>query len=402
MKGCVPMSDLTELFWNASLDSINRGYIEENEHYVCLLCGKKIEKGIIYSDKGAFYEAEKFMRIHIEDAHRSVFEFLINLDKKTTGLSDHQNRLLKLFYQGKSDSEIQQELGIGSSSTIRNHRFVLKEKEHQAKIFLVLMELLKENNKKNKKNPEFIKPHETAKMVDDRYKVTEDENEKIIKKYFIQGPDGPLKTFDMKEKSKLIVLRQIIKHFKHNQIYTEKQVNEILKTIYPDFATIRRYLIEYGFMDRKPDCSQYWLKGEMDSGKPEITIPSDREEKEMNHRKELIQKYMEIKIEAGIYQIKNLKNNKILVRSTLDLKTMKSTKMMLLSNGFRNKKLQDDWNLYGEAAFSFEILEVLEEKADGFFDKKYELKQLEKKWLDKLQPYGDTGYNGNKQIISKL
>ncbi len=396
------MSEVTELFWNASLDSINRGYIEENEHYVCLLCGKKIEKGIIYSDKGAFYEAEKFMRIHIEDAHRSVFEFLINLDKKTTGLSDHQNRLLKLFYQGKSDSEIQQELGIGSSSTIRNHRFVLKEKEHQAKIFLVLMDLLKENNKNSKKNPEFIKPHETAKMVDDRYKVTEDENEKIIKKYFIQGSDGPLKTFDMKEKSKLIVLRQIIKHFKYNHIYTEKQVNEILKTIYPDFATIRRYLIEYGFMDRKPDCSQYWLKVEMDSGKPEIATPSEREEKDMNHRKELIQKYMEIKIEAGVYQIKNLKNNKILVRSTLDLKTMNSTRLVLLSNGFRNKKLQDDWNLYGEDAFSFDVLEVLEEKTDGFFDKHYELKQLEKKWLEKLQPYGDAGYNGNKQIISKL
>ena len=118
------MSEITELFWNASLDSINRGYIEENEHYVCLLCGKKIEKGIIYSDKGSLYEAEKYMRVHIEDVHHSVFEFLINLDKKTTGLSDHQNRLLKLFYQGKSDNEIQQELGIGSSSTIRNHRFV--------------------------------------------------------------------------------------------------------------------------------------------------------------------------------------------------------------------------------------------------------------------------------------
>ncbi len=398
------MSKITELFWSAPIDSIKKGYIEEAEHYVCLLCGKKIEKGIIYQEQGCFYEAEKFMRIHIEAAHNSVFEYLINLEKKITGISEHQNNLIKLFYQGKSDSEIQQDLGIGSSSTIRNHRFVLKEKEHQAKIFLVLMELLKENNKNSKQASELITPHKTATMVDDRYKITEDENDKIIKKYFIQGPEGPLKTFDMKQKSKLVVLRQIIKHFKHSQIYTEKQVNEILKTIYPDFATIRRYLIEYGFMNRKSDCSQYWLNEEPSASTDKASISSANvmEDKEMNHRKELIQKYKEIKIEAGVYQIKNLKNQKILVRSTLDLKTMKSTQMMLRSNGFRNRQLQEDWNLYGEAAFSFEVLEVLEEKTDGFFDKHYELKQLEKKWLEELQPYGDAGYNGKKKSISKL
>ncbi len=396
------MSKITELFWNAPIASIKKGYIEEAEQYVCLLCGKKIEKGIIYQEQGCYFEAEKYMRIHIEAAHNSVFEYLINLEKKITGISEHQNNLIKLFYQGKSDSEIQQELGIGSSSTIRNHRFVLKEKEHQAKIFLVLMELLKENNKTEKQASELITPHKTATMLDDRYKITEDENEKIIQKYFIQGPEGPLKTFDMKEKSKLVVLRQIIKHFKHKQIYTEKQVNEILKTIYPDFATIRRYLIEYGFMSRKPDCSQYWLKEESAADIENISSTNVTEDREMNHRKELIQKYKEIKIEAGIYQIKNLKNQKVLVRSTLDLKTMKSTQMMLRSNGFRNKQLQEDWNLYGEDAFSFEILEVLEEKTDGFFDKHYELKQLEKKWLEKLQPYGDAGYNGKQKSISKL
>jgi hypothetical protein len=37
---------------------------------------------------------------------------------------------------------------------------------------------------------------------------------------------------------------------------------------------------------------------------------------------------------------------------------------------------------------------VLEEKeADEVKDRKWELKQLEKQWLEKLQPYGDKGYN---------
>jgi hypothetical protein len=30
--------------------------------------------------------------------------------------------------------------------------------------------------------------------------------------------------------------------------------------VYDDYVTVRRYLIEYGFLDRKDDGSQYWLK----------------------------------------------------------------------------------------------------------------------------------------------
>jgi DNA-binding CsgD family transcriptional regulator len=111
-------------------------------------CGKKTEKGIIYRNGETFYEAEKYIKVHIENDHGSVFEQLIGLDKKITGLSEHQSSLLKLFYQGKSDAEVQKEMGIGSGSTIRNHRFILKEKEKQAKVFLVLMELLREKIKK--------------------------------------------------------------------------------------------------------------------------------------------------------------------------------------------------------------------------------------------------------------
>ena len=136
------------MLWNASQEELKNGYVEEEECYRCLLCEKKIDKGIVYPDEGILYEAVKYMGVHIKKEHQSVFEYLINLDKRLTGLSEHQNSLLRLFYQGKSDAEIQKEMGIGSSSTIRNHRFGLREKERQAKVFMVLMGLLKENNKK--------------------------------------------------------------------------------------------------------------------------------------------------------------------------------------------------------------------------------------------------------------
>jgi hypothetical protein len=249
--------DISELFWNASLEELKNGYIEQEDCYICLLCGMKVEKGIVYPKEGIFYEAVRYIRIHIAETHQSVFEYLINLDKKLTGLTEHQNALLKLFYQGKSDVEVQKDMDIGSASTIRNHRFVLKEKERQAKVFLTMMELLKE---KDKHAPSFLNVHKNARMVDERYNVTADEKEKVLKKYFPEGTDGPLKTFSLKEKHKLVVLQEIVKRFQSGRTYSEQEVKQILKPVYDDYVTVRRYLIEYGFLDRKPDGSQYWRK----------------------------------------------------------------------------------------------------------------------------------------------
>jgi hypothetical protein len=69
-----------------------------------------------------------------------------------------------------------------------------------------------------------------------------------------------LKTFPSREKQKLVILREIVKKFQGERSYNEKELNLILKGIYDDFVTLRRYLIEYGFLDRKADGSEYWLK----------------------------------------------------------------------------------------------------------------------------------------------
>ncbi|MCM3761967.1 DUF2087 domain-containing protein [Alkalihalobacillus oceani] len=250
--------DVSEQFWEASLDQLKQGFVEEQHSYSCLLCGEKVEKGVIYPYENVSYEAERFMRIHIEKTHNSVFDYLLGMDKKLTGLTNHQKKLLRLFYQGKSDKEIQAELEIGSPSTIRHHRFALKEKERQAKTFLAMMELLKE---KDQHAPSFIPVHKTATMVDDRYNITEEEEKAIIDKYFPDGADKSLKKFPPKEKQRLVVLREIVKQLDPAYVYDEKELNQVLKWIYDDYVMIRRYLIEYGFLDRKADGSAYWLRG---------------------------------------------------------------------------------------------------------------------------------------------
>jgi len=377
--------NVSELFWNASFDNLKCGYIQEEDHYVCLLCGKKIEKGIVYPQEGIFYDAARYMRLHIEQAHQSVFDYLNSLDKKLTGITDHQSSLLRLFYQGKSDGEVQKEMGIASASTIRNHRFALKEKERQSKVYLVMMELLKE---KSKHYSTFIDPPKTAKMVDDRYKVTQKDSDKLLKTLFPEGTDGPLKTFSIKEKHKLVALQEIVKRFQGERTYTEKEINQILKIVYHDFATLRRYLIEYGFLDRTPDGSQYWLQSDS----------VNKEETMMDRKQELKRQYKETKFEAGVYQIKNTKNEKIFLESTMNLKTINGKRFTLDMGSYQNKLLQNEWTEFGAETFVFEVLEILEIPEEGYFDAKDALKKLKEKWLDKLQPYGERGYNTKKPV----
>lgn len=254
------MSD-EDYFWDAEIDELTQGYFyhETNDEYVCLLCNERFENGVIFPIEGKLYDARKTVRHHIQRAHTSVFDYLLQMDKKYTGITAHQKELLHYFEKGLTDKEIVAEMNGGSASTIRTHRFKLKEKEKQAKVFLALMTLL-ENKKENKKSADFIDFHKGATMIDERYAITEEEKEKVLSTYFKEGLDGKIDTFPSKEKRKLIVLQNIIRRFEPNQTYSEKEVNEILKTVYADFVTIRRYLIEYGFMDRTPEGTAYWIK----------------------------------------------------------------------------------------------------------------------------------------------
>ncbi|GLC90470.1 DUF2087 domain-containing protein [Lysinibacillus piscis] len=249
--------DTNELFWQASLESIKKGYVEEEQYFTCVLCGEKVEKGIIYPYEELLYEAEKFMQKHIADAHQSVFHYLNGLNKKMTGLTEHQGQILRLFYEGKSDQMIKEELAIGSVATIRHHRFTLKEKERQAKVFLAMMELLKESSQKEES---FVPIHKTATMVDERYNVTSTEEQQILQKCFSNGVGSKLVRFPKRAKQQIVILRAITNLLDIEKHYTEKELNAIIQPIYEDYVQIRRSLIEYGFIDRHDDGSAYWVK----------------------------------------------------------------------------------------------------------------------------------------------
>ncbi len=119
----------------------------------------------------------------------------------------------------------------------------------------------------------------------------------------------------------------------------------------------------------------------------------------MKSREELKREYKERKKQAGVFQVKNTVNGKVLLGSSLNLDgPLNSHKFMLTIGRHRNEVLQREWTEYGPDAFVFEILEVVKEKDDPNFNREDELTLLEQIWLEKLQPFGDRGYNTDAKI----
>ena len=116
-------------------------------------------------------------------------------------------------------------------------------------------------------------------------------------------------------------------------------------------------------------------------------------------RKDIINEYKRIPLQAGIFQIKNKANGKVFLGSSLNLHgPLNKHKFMLGIGSHRNRSMQEDWNRYGEENFAFEILEVVKISEDPNFKPADELSLLEEIWLEKLQPFGERGYNQSKKI----
>ena len=243
--------------YDATLEDLSRGYTLQNGVCRCLFCGEETLCGDIYPLGSRLVDAPTALRLHIGQAHGGLFEALLAQGKKRTGLTEGQSGMLSLFYQGLPDREVAAQMGV-ADATVRFQRFHLREKARQARAFLALFALLEERAD-TQSEPNI---HKGATMIDERYMTGDDEAQKIIDTFFTSLNPLKLGSLSSKEKKKLVVLRVIAGQFEPGRRYAEEEVNRILRDIYyDDYVTLRRYLIEYGFLDRTQDCGEYWVKG---------------------------------------------------------------------------------------------------------------------------------------------
>ena len=196
-------------------------------------------------------------------AHGGPCEALLSRGGERTGLTDIQEKTLRLLASGAKDRAIAAELGGKSESTVRNHRFNLRRKASEARIFLALFSLMEEGSSpviKEADGSAMVDYPASMPLKDDRTVITKTEAMAVEALCLSKSGKGGFRIslWPKKQKEKLVLLMKIAGLFSLGREYSEPEVNAILMPVYADHVTIRRYLIEYRFLDRKPDGSAYW------------------------------------------------------------------------------------------------------------------------------------------------
>lgn len=71
---------------------------------------------------------------------------------------------------------------------------------------------------------------------------------------FVQ--DGRLIKFPTRESHRLIMLHWAVQRFDPEKTYSEREVSDMLQELNDDYASLRRYLVDYGLMARED--GDYW------------------------------------------------------------------------------------------------------------------------------------------------
>lgn len=204
--------------------------------------------------------------------------------------------------------------------------------------------------------------------------------DQVLRTFF---DDGKLVKLPKQWRKRVIVLDELARLFAPGRRYAEHEVNELVATRFDDYCTIRRQLVDEGFMAR--DDQAYWRL-------PEEASVETREPKT---KKDLKREYKQAPRRAGIYKIENTKTGRVLLGSARNLHgPLNSHRFQLMVGSHRNTELQRDWRELGPDAFTFEVLEELVVRNDDpEFSLDDELTRLEAKWSARLEPFGERGYN---------
>jgi hypothetical protein len=72
--------------------------------------------------------------------------------------------------------------------------------------------------------------------------------------------EGRLMGIPAQHQRRVTVTRWLVGHFEPGVRYSEKEVNEIIQRVHHDSSSLRRYMVDYGFMQR--DHGIYWRTAE--------------------------------------------------------------------------------------------------------------------------------------------
>lgn len=224
-----------------TIDELVQGYRQIRKIYSCNYCS------------ATFFKQEQINN-HLAEQHNGALSALLSVPEKYNTLTQNQQQLLTVFKQPIKDSDIAKQLQV-SPSTIRHQKFTFREKAKQAQLYLAQYQAVFGSDQ----DAELLPIPPTIVTADDRFKITNQEYQKLTQRYF-DYHDHQLHLIRLPKGQKRIVtlLYRISDEFDFNINYTQPEIDQRLKAIYPDYDIIKRYLVDYGFLARTTDNRRYW------------------------------------------------------------------------------------------------------------------------------------------------
>ena len=106
---------------------------------------------------------------------------------------------------------------------------------------------------------------EAARRPADEAEPAGDAQDQVLRRFIV---NGRLLAVPAARGKRLVVLDHLAGLFEPGRRYPEPEVNELLTRYHPDYAMLRRYLVDDGFLDREdetvpgsPSVKVYWRTG---------------------------------------------------------------------------------------------------------------------------------------------
>lgn len=240
--------------YHSALQDLTRGYAEEHDgaYLVCAFCGERYAAERVYPRGEGFLTARGAVEAHVADAHGGAFEAVLAQGAGRAGLSEVTETVLRGMRAGEDDQAIAAALGGKALATVRSHRRNLRLKAEEARRFLALMALAEE---KSRPAERLVDYGPAMPVRDERALATETEAQATLKAFM--RPDGSLVRIPPKEKQKLVVLKALAERFERGRDYGDAELRDILKPVHEDYALLRRYLVDYRFLERDGEGRRY-------------------------------------------------------------------------------------------------------------------------------------------------
>lgn len=207
---------------------------------------------------------------------------------------------------------------------------------------------------------------------------------------------GRLLKMPAQKRKRTFVLERFAALFDEDRPYPEREVDELIRPVYPDYCLVRRLLVDEGYLSRADQVYTRTHPARADDRR--APGMDSRKGTTVDERKRALRQQYKLEGRtAGVFRVRNLVTGAVFLGSALDINgPLNRIRFQLEHGSYRDRTLQADFDRYGGEAFAFEIVARVEPAGRTPAEIERELEKEEAAWAATLDPANT--YNTSERL----